>query len=68
MPYKFRASFVIFRKFLMYEFFKLFVLLEVDGVPELWSTFVHVIDAIEVMIFLVPAEHGLPLADINVRI
>ena len=54
--------------FLVHELFELLIAIEVDRVPELRPTLMQVVNAIQVHIFFVPAEHGLPGANINVGI
>ena len=46
--------------------FKLCIRTQIDSVPELWLPCMQVVDTVEVQVFLVPAEHGLPRANVNI--
>lgn len=63
-----RADLELVLKDLLHEFFKELVVSQIDAVPELWLTVVEVVDAVKVVVFLVPAKHRLPSASVNVRI
>ncbi len=68
MAYEFSTFFVAFWKGFVHEFFKFFIVSEVNAVPEFRLSVVKVIDTVEIHVFFVPSEHGLPAANINVRV
>lgn len=62
------ASIWILWEFLMHELFELFVAIEIDWVPELWSALMQIVDTVQVHVFFVPAEHGFPGANVDVGV
>lgn len=68
VPYELFAPFVVLRKLALHERLEALVVSQVDRVPELGLAVMQVVDAVEVHIFFVPAEHGLPGANVDVRL
>ena len=62
-----RALLEALRKLSLHELFELLVVSEVNPVPELWLSMMQVVDAVQIHVLFVPAEHSLPRANINVR-
>ena len=51
----------------LHEVLEVFVVAQVDRVPKLGLAEVQVVDAVEILVLLVPAKHALPLASIDIR-
>ena len=68
MANKFSAHLIVLREVFLHEILKLVVVFEVNRVPKFGVAMMKIIYAVEVKIFLMPAEHGLPASHVNIRI
>lgn len=66
VPYVLGTGAELFAKVTLHVLLERLVVVEVDRVPELGLATVQVVDTVEVAVLLVPAEHGLPRAQIQV--
>ena len=66
VPDELRAHSVLLREQLLAVLLKILVEVEINTIPKLGFPSVQVVDRVEIHIFFVPAEHGLPRAHIQV--
>lgn len=68
MPQKLLAFDVLRAIVLLCTFLENMAVLLCDRIPDLWLSLMDVVDSREVEVFLMPAEKGLPGANITVRL
>lgn len=68
VAHEFGAAFEVFVELSLHVLFELAVVPQIDAVPKLVLPRVQVVDAVQVVVFLMPPEHSLPRSCVNVRV
>jgi len=67
MSDKLWTGFYLLSEVAVYVALEIIAGVQINSIPKFWLTRVHIVDRVKIHVLLVPAEHCLPRADVDVR-